>query len=135
MSRRLFVVCVGVWTNRIDDLIHKARATCGDATLANGGPRKPQLLTCPRQGDITQAALFLDAGGIGQRALVGQRAFFKPRRKHDRPFEPLGGMDGQQLHRIAAVVFAVQRRHQAIRAARILVGVGKPPPKRPMIVR
>ena len=50
--------------------------------------------------DIGEAALFLEAVGVVERALVREQAIFETREEHQRELEPLGGVQRHHLHAI-----------------------------------
>ena len=62
----------------------------GDVELAHGAGH----------ADVAQAALLLETGQIGDRALMRKQAVFHAGQKHHREFQPLGRMQGHHLHTV-----------------------------------
>ena len=62
----------------------------GEIELAHGA----------RDADVGEAALFLEAVGVVERALVREQAIFETREEHQRELESLGGVQRHHLHAI-----------------------------------
>src|SRR6266540_5158064 len=81
-------------------------------TITAGGPGEMQPLAGARHGHIAQPALLLDPLGRAQAAFVWQRTLLQAGHEDNRPLQPFGSVDGQQLNLLAIVLLLVHAGHQ-----------------------
>ena len=87
----------------LGDFAHEARdlvARLGAIQPAGFCVADHQLAHGAGDADIGQTAFFFEAAGFFQAHLVREQAFFHADQEHQRELQPLGAVQGHQLHAV-----------------------------------
>ena len=91
--------------------------------MALSGVAEDQPILGPRHADVEQTALFRHRRLVGLVPMERQQAVLKPDDEHDRKFESLGGMQGQERNAVGARIpeHRVRRERRRILQAHTII--------------